>query len=289
MPLVINMARTVLYRVFAGLIAVMMTFSSGINNLFNGNVYQYESNSKVMGLESIERAQGVTTDGKAWYFSGKNSLVKIAFDNKTVLACNYNAITDDMKKEYGSAHIGGISYYNGYIYAPVEDSKKWEHPIIALYKADTLEYSGICAEMPKDLLTRGIPWVACDAENGLIYASYSKEVNELYCFDINTFSYVKSISISTTVNKIQGGDVYKGLLYVGTNDSTRAVYTIDVKTGEVKKLFDRIMYQPKLIDNFGGEGEDVTVYPMADGTLIHALDIGALFIDSNLRHYKWNA
>jgi hypothetical protein len=36
-----------------------------------------------------------------------------------------------------------------------------------------------------------------------------------------------------------------------------------------------------------GEGQDVTVYPMEDGTLIHALDIGALFMDSNLRHYKW--
>ena len=90
------------------------------------------------------------------------------------------------------------------------------------------------------------------------------------------------------MDAIQGGEVYKGKLYVGTNDSTRAVYTIDVKSGKVEKLFDRIMYQPKLIDNFGGEGEDLTVYPMEDGTLIHALDIGALLIDSNLRHYKWD-
>ena len=79
-----------------------------------------------------------------------------------------------------------------------------------------------------------------------------------------------------------------GKLYVGSNDSTRAVYSIDVKTGKVEKLFDRIMYQWKWIDNFGGEGEDVTVYPMEDGTVIHALDVGALFIDSNLRHYKWD-
>ena len=56
--------------------------------------------------------------------------------------------------------------------------------------------------------------------------------------------------------------------------------------GSVSKLFDRIQYQPKLIPNFGGEGEGLTVLPMSDGTFIHALDVGALFIDSNLRHYK---
>ena len=36
----------------------------------------------------------------------------------------------------------------------------------------------------------------------------------------------------------------------------------------------------------GGEGEGITVLEMEDGTLFHALDIGALFIDSNLRHYR---
>ena len=288
MLVAINLFKTVFYKVFAGLLALLMTFSNGLNGLFNGEIYQYDSNSKVIGIESFDRAQGVTTDGEAWYFSGKTSLVKIAFDNSTVLAANYQAITDGFKQEFGSAHIGGISYYNGYIYAPLEDSKKWEHPIVALYNAETLEYSGVCAQLPSDILTRGIPWVACDGENGLIYSSYSKQATQIECFDINTFGFVKSIELSQPIDAIQGGDMYNGLLYAGTNDDTRAVYTVDVRTGAVTKLFDRIMYQPKWIDNFGGEGEDVTVLPMDDGTLIHALDIGALFIDANLRHYKWN-
>ena len=101
-------------------------------------------------------------------------------------------------------------------------------------------------------------------------------------------SYVGELKLSSPIDAIQGGEVYAGKLYVGSNDDTRAVYSIDVKTGRVEKLFDRIMYRWKWIDNFGGEGEDVTVYPMNDGTVIHALDVGALFIDSNLRHYKWD-
>ena len=283
-----NIAKSIIYKVFAVVFAALLTLTNGVNGLLNGDIYPYDSNSKVVGLESLERAQGVTTDGEYWYFSGKTSLVKIGFDNQTVYAYNYKALDGELSENYNSKHIGGISYYNGYIYASLEDSKQWQHPVIALYDAETLEYTGICHEVSSEILTRGIPWVAVDAENGFIYASHSKTVEEIHCFDLDTFEYVKSFAVSDPMDAIQGGEVYKGKLYVGTNDSTRAVFTIDVKSGKVEKLFDRIMYQPKLIDNFGGEGEDLTVYPMEDGTLIHALDIGALFIDSNLRHYKWD-
>ena len=283
-----NIAKSIIYKVFAVVFAALLTLTNGVNGFLNGDIYPYDSNSKVVGLESLERAQGVTTDGEYWYFSGKTSLVKIGFDNQTVYAYNYKALDGELSENYNSKHIGGISYYNGYIYASLEDSKQWQHPVIALYDAETLEYTGICHEVSSEILTRGIPWVAVDAENGFIYASHSKTVEEIHCFDLDTFEYVKSFAVSDPMDAIQGGEVYNGKLYVGTNDSTRAVYTIDVKSGKVEKLFDRIMYQPKLIDNFGGEGEDLTVYPMEDGTLIHALDIGALFIDSNLRHYKWD-
>lgn len=284
-----NLVKGVFYKLFSVVIALLMSFTNLVNTPFIGDVYQWESNSKVVGLETIERAQGVTTDGEAWYFSGKTSLVKIAFDNQTVLAYNYEAIPEEFKENYGSAHIGGISYCDGYVYAPLEDSKVWEYPIIAVYDAQTLEFTGKYKILPNDIMTRGMSWLTCDEENGLIYSSHSKEATELYCFDLETFEYVKTVNLSEMVGKIQGGEVYDGLIYIGTNDATRAVYIIDPATGEVKKCFDRIMYEWKLIDNFGGEGQDVTVYPMEDGTLIHALDIGALFMDSNLRHYKWGA
>lgn len=283
-----NFSKSLFYKVFAVFIAALMTLSNGLNSFFNGDIYKYESNSKVVGLETVERAQGVTTDGEYWYFSGKTSLVKIGFDNQTVYAYNYKALTDEIVEKYGSKHIGGISYYNGLIYASLEDSKEWNHPVIALYDANTLEFTGEAHEMPTEYLSRGIPWVAVDAENKLLYSSYSKTAEVIYCFDLEIFEYVGGLQLSVPIDAIQGGDVYGGKLFVGSNDKTRAVYSIDVKSGKVEKLFDRIMYQWKWIDNFGGEGEDVTVYPMEDGTVIHALDVGAMFIDSNLRHYKWD-
>lgn len=284
-----NIVRFSFHRIFGILLALLMLLSGGLNLAFNGDIYKYDSNSRVVGLETLERAQGVTTDGEAWYFSGKSTLIKVALDNEKILAYNYKAIPDELKENCGSAHIGGISYYDGKIYAPLEDSKKWQHPVVAIYDAQTLEFTGEYHELSKDILTRGMSWLACDKENKLLYSSHSKQADVIYCVDLETFEFVKEIKLSETVANIQGGEVYKGLLYVGTNDATRAVYTIDLKTGSAVKVFDRIMYQPKLIDNLGGEGEDVTVYPMEDGTLIHALNIGTLFIDANLRHYKWNA
>ena len=81
-----NFAKSLFYKVFAVFLAALMTLSNGLNGFFNGDIYKYESNSKVIGLETLERAQGVTTDGEYWYFSGKTSLVKIGFDNQNVYA-----------------------------------------------------------------------------------------------------------------------------------------------------------------------------------------------------------
>ena len=281
-----NILKKITKTVVLPFTAILLVLTSFLNMLFVGNVYKWESVDRTVGVETFQRSQGVTTDGSVWIFSGKTSLVKIAFDNKTVLAANLEAIPEEFSSEYGSAHIGGISYYDGYVYAPIEDSKKWEYPIVARFDGETLEFSGEYVILDNEKMTRGVPWVACDSENGLFYVAECRHSTELICYDIETFEFVKNIPLSKEVDKIQGAEMYNGKLYAATNDAARAVYEIDVKTGEVKKFFDRIMYQPKLIDNFGGEGEGITVLPMEDGTLFHALDIGALFIDSNLRHYK---
>ncbi len=273
-------------KIFSLLFSVMLLFTGGINSIFEGDVYPYESEHSVVGLETLTRSQDVTTDGEYFYFSGKGALEKVSLECDEIIALNHNAITDELKEKYNSQHIGGISYYNGIIYAALEDSKEWQHPIIALYNAETLEYTGVCYELPVDIQTRGVPWVAVDGENGVAYTGDSRNYTEIFKFSLEDFSFIEAVSLSEEVVKIQGGEVADGKLYAGTNDMTRACFAIDLETGEAVKLFDRIMYEYKLIDNFGGEGEGLTVLEMEDGTYIHTLQLGALFIDSTLRHYS---
>ena len=276
----------------SGFFVVLFAVSALANRALWGDAYPYDSVDRVVGLETLERSQGVTTDGSAWIFSGKQSLTKVAFDNETILAQNKDAIPDAFKAQYGSAHIGGISCANGFVYAAIEDSKVWQNPIVALYDGETLAYTGRYVLLPgKDIgsdhaLTRGVPWVACDTQNGVFYVAECRNTAELYAYDLDTFDYVRTIPLQGEIDSIQGAEVYDGALYAATNDATRAVYKIDLASGKIDKLFDRILYQPKAIDNFGGEGEGMTVLPMADGTLLHTLTIGALFLDANLCHYK---
>ncbi len=274
-------------KIFSLFICVMLFFTGGINSIFTGDVKSWESENAVVGLETLTRSQDVTTDGEYFYFSGKTSLQKVRLDCKEIVVINNKALENELGEKYNSQHIGGISYYDGIIYAACEDSKQWQYPVIALFDAETLEYTGKSFLLPVDKQTRGVPWVAVDGENGVIYTGDSRNYTEIYKFSLSDFSYIEAVTLSEEVVKIQGGEIADGRLFVGTNDMTRACFTIDLETGDVEKLFDRIMYEYKLIDNFGGEGEGLTLLSMEDGTYIHTLQLGALFIDSSLRHYTY--
>ena len=288
----IRMLRKARKVLLCGLLALLAAVSAAANRLFAGEVLPFASADRAFGLEALERSQGVTTDGSAWFFSGKHSLVKVAFDNETVLALQKDAIPDTFRRQYGSAHIGGISYANGFVYAAIEDSKVWEAPIVALFDGETLDFTGRYVLLPgkssgsEHALTRGVPWVVCDAQNGVFYVGECRRTQALFAYDLETLDYIQTIPLQAEVDRIQGGELYEGIFYAATNDATRAVYKIDPAAGKVEKFFDRILYQPKWIDNFGGEGEDLTILPMTDGTLFHSLTIGALFLDANLCHYK---
>ena len=183
-----------------------------------------------------------------------------------------------MKDNFGSAHIGGISYWNGTLYAAIEDSKVWQYPIVALFDAATLKFTGeyhhLCAELQKN----GVPWIAVDGERGLVYAAQRDNSPALIVYDLATFELVKTVPLSMPVHKIQGGDMYKGLLFVATQDATQAVYSINPVTGEAAKCFDQNLPE-------GGEAEGLTVLETPDGAVFHTLDLGPLFLNAYLRHY----
>ena len=215
----INILRKTVRFLLCGFLGVLTVVSGGINRLFAGDVYAPVGVDRAFGLEALERSQGVTTDGTAWIFSGKHSLVKIAFDNETVLALQRQAIPDPLADRYGSAHIGGISYANGCVYAAIEDSKVWQNPIVALFDSDTLAFTGRFVLLPgKDsdsdhALTRGVPWVTCDAERGVFYVAECDDADALFAYDLDTLEYVRTVPLQSAVDRIQGGEMYRGKLY----------------------------------------------------------------------------
>lgn len=283
---ILGKATAVMRRLAALSLAAFMTFLSaltlGIDALSAGKRHPEVSKDNILLIGAAERSQGITTDGKYYYFSSKWGLTKSELDGKTRVKSNPLAIPKKLKDEYGLAHIGGISYSkaDNCIYAGLEDSKVWEYPVVAVYDADTLKFTGRYYILDKALHTRGLPWVAVDNDRGLLITlDHSKKANELIFYDIaDNMKYVGSVKLSETVRSIQGAEMYRGMLYAATNDDTQAVYKIDPKSGEVSKYFDRNLTK-------GSEGEGITVLETADGAVFHAIDMGPLFINAFIRHY----
>ena len=283
---ILGKAAAVMRRLAALSLAAFMTFLSaltlGIDALSAGKRHPEVSKDNVLLIGAAERSQGITTDGKYYYFSSKWGLTKSELDGKTRVKSNPLAIPKKLKDEYGLAHIGGISYSkaDNCIYAGLEDSKVWEYPVVAVYDADTLKFTGRYYILDKALHTRGLPWVAVDNDRGLLITlDHSKKANELIFYDIaDNMKYVGSVKLSETVRSIQGAEMYGGMLYAATNDDPQAVYKIDPKSGEVSKYFDRNLTK-------GSEGEGITVLETADGAVFHAIDMGPLFINAFIRHY----
>lgn len=283
---ILGKATAVMRRLAALSLAAFMTFLSaltlGIDALSAGKRHPEVSKDNILLIGAAERSQGITTDGKYYYFSSKWGLTKSELDGKTRVKSNPLAIPKKLKDEYGLAHIGGISYSkaDNCIYAGLEDSKVWKYPVVAVYDADTLKFTGRYYILDKALHTRGLPWVAVDNDRGLLITlDHSKKANELIFYDIaNNMKYVGSVKLSETVRSIQGAEMYGGMLYAATNDDTQAVYKIDPKSGEVSKYFDRNLTK-------GSEGEGITVLETADGAVFHAIDMGPLFINAFIRHY----
>ena len=230
--------------------------------------------------------QGITTDGEYYYTSGSLTAFGVAglakWDAETFeqVAVNTKAIPEKYVNAHDSDHIGGISYYDGKIYAAVENEAE-DFSLVITYDTETLQPVD-SYKMPNEYLPDGIPWCAVDADNGYLYCSPFNDVDYIVACDLETMEFSHIIELSETVYRIQGGEVYDGLLYLSNDDESNSdkILTVDISTGEVKRLCTRTL--PSVA---GNEAEGLTVYPMEDGSFIHVLDYDKT-VGVYVRHYK---
>ncbi|MBB6670709.1 DUF6923 family protein [Cohnella nanjingensis] len=228
-------------------------------------------------LDAFERGQGVTTDGTAWIFNSTLGLLRTALDGQTVLVRNAAAIPLAIALK-GGDHIGDVSYYDGKIYAPIEDGKNYQHPYIAIYDAKTLKYTGKSYELPLSLHPGGVPWVAVDAARGQVYTAAWSNATVLNVFSLSDMHLIKTVPLTQSVDRIQGAEMYNGLLYASSDNDTQTVYSIDPDTGAVATAFDRNLPS-------GTEAQGIAVLPTADGAILHILDVGTSRVTINFRGY----
>ncbi len=269
----------VLSVIFAVILIPFSALTHGIDLLSAGERTD-SAKTNVVGIGAYFRSQGITTDGETLYFSSKTTLIRTEDDAKTLVNANYFAIPDELK-ELGIKHIGGLSYYNGRIYAGLEDSKVWDYPIVGVFDANTLELVEYYI-MDAEKITRGLPWVCVDSQTGYLYCTdHSKNPTKLLAYDTaNEMKLVREVELKESPYAIQGAEFLGGTIYAATNDDTQAIYKISPADGGVEKLIDRNLTS-------GSEGEGMTFLKKNGETVIVAMDMGPLFINAFVREYNF--
>ena len=237
---------------------------------------------------AMTMGQGITTDGEYYYTSGSiaavslTALGKYTVDGMEFVDKKVNPLPDVCEKR-GNNHIGGISYYDGKIYASVEGGEE-VYACIVVFDAETLEATGEVYDLPNEAYTDGVPWCAVDADTGYLYASKWKNTKTIYVYDVNNeMALVKEIDLDSTITRIQGGEFCNGTLYLSqdTKDSgkIRSILGVDVASGKVEVIEER---------NVGSEdyeAEGMTFTYTDEGVMMHVLDYNRT-IGVFVRHYK---
>lgn len=250
--------------------------------LVSQNVYALEN--------ALFTGQGIATDGEYYYTSGSitalnfTALAKIAVEDMEIKDVRINPLPDKCT-DRGNNHIGGISVYNGKIYASIEGGEDSYNACIVTFDCDTLEATGEVYDLPNDLYDDGVPWCAVDTETGYLYASKWNDIKSIYVYDTNkNMELVKEIKLSgiDTIHRIQGGEFYNGTLYLSNdcedNGNFKNIYGVNVETGNVYIAATR---------DVGGdnvEAEGITFLPCEDGSVMHVLDYNRA-VGVFLHHY----
>lgn len=267
-------------------VSLIIVYLLGFGTVGCSNGYEITGHDKLVFANALYCAQGICTDGEYYYSSGSLAAVNITVlakwdKNMHRIKSNFIAVPKNFTKQYKSNHIGGIDCFDGKIYCPVE-ADGYEKNFILLYDCDTLKYTGTYFDMTCEYLTDGIPWCAVDGENGYLYTSKYSDVTEILQYSLSDMKFIKAIHLDTTLTHIQGGSVYDGTLYLSTDvphSTDENVFTVNSANGHTEKILVRNLC------NYDNEAEDICVYPLEDGSLIHVIDYDKL-IGVNIYHYK---
>ena len=236
---------------------------------------------------ALVMGQGITNDGEYFYTSGSvtginsTAIAKFTIKPMQFVDSNTNPLPK-ICKDRGNNHIGGISYYDGKIYAPVEGGDE-VYACIVVFDAETLEAIDVY-DLPNSLYPTGVPWCAVDPDTGYLYASVWKNAKVIHIYDTNdSMKHIGDINLTSPITRIQGGEFLNGKLYLSQDTSTsgsiRNILNVDLATGDVSVVAERDISSEDI------EAEGMTFTQGEDGPILHVLDYNRL-IGIAVHHYK---
>lgn len=209
----------------------------------------------------LSRSQGITSDGRQWFFSWQYGLERTndAYANSQLASIPPSLLSQ------GLNHIGDIDYANGVIYAALDETSTYRNPTIALFNASDLSYIGQSYKLTMPQTKDIASWVAVDAMHGLGYGKEWASSANINVYNLSDWSFSHSISLQQPLERIQGAKLRGDWLYLSSDNATKSVYRASLLDGSVEELFQ--LKQPTGTQ----EIEGLSFRDTPDGASLHVL------------------
>jgi hypothetical protein len=218
--------------------------------------------------------QGVARVDGGWIFSANDALFRT--DEQLVeTASLLPAIPPDWAAQ-GYDHIGDIDVEDGVLYAPFEKpDKETGEQAMARYDPETLAFIDAAP-----VAQHHASFVTVDPETMIAYSQDFFGGDTLLRYDLSGGGWepLEPLALSQLVDRVQGGDVRDGAIYLSTDDDKDGVpydgvYRVDLESGDVTDLGS--------VGRADGEGEGIDATPV-DPPLPTAGDLHVQSIDPDL-------
>jgi hypothetical protein len=206
--------------------------------------------------------QGIARVKDGWVLSGTRVLARA--DDRLR---DTNRVTDPIPADWaarGFNHIGDIDVAGRYVYAPYEqpDYERGEQAI-ARYDAKTLAFVD-AVTVPQHEAS----FVTVDPKKMIAYSMDRFGGDTLLRYDVRkSWTQLTAIRMSQFVDRVQGGDVVAGAVWLSTDDDGNILYRVELPGGRVDAIGNA--------GHVDGEGEGIDATKLRSGRL-HVLTIDAM-------------
>jgi hypothetical protein len=207
--------------------------------------------------------QGIARAKKDWILSGTRVLARANDKFQDIQRVN-DAIPPDWAAR-GFNHIGDVDVAGKYVYAPYEQPEyERGEQAIARYDVKSLAFVD-AVTVPQHEAS----FVTVDPKTMIAYSMDRFGGDALLRYDVRKgWKQLKPVRMSQFVDRVQGGDVAAGAVWLSTDDNSDGLYRVALKSGKVEALGN-----PGHVD---GEGEGIDATKLRSGHL-HVLTVDVQF------------
>jgi hypothetical protein len=174
--------------------------------------------------------QGIAKAADGWIFTTDDGIYATD-DGFAPTTSNPKAIPAELSAQTFD-HLGDGDVADGVLWVPLEKADKSQPGMVtARYDARTLAFEDSFV-VPQ----HHNAWVSVD--DGTLYSAdkFTDDTILRYTVDGTSVTPKAPLKMNRTVERIQGGDVADGALWLSTDDDDNGVYRVDLETGEVQDL-----------------------------------------------------